>query len=623
MKIYGKTIWISRESEPDTYADFYSDFDVSGEGHVSIDVACNGHYALYLNGELIKVAASADYPHYRTFDRVDITERCAARNRLDISVWYPGVDSQTYIKDDAGLFFSVSEGNRVICRSSHSTPSRKNTAYRNGYLKTITSQLGLSFYYDAGVASGDYSDSWESDGEFEFNLRKYAAYPVGGRVRSRVEKIDGGYLVDLGEEQVGFLDLELKSEARKYLKIAYAEHLTDGEVVADIGGRDFSLEYVARKGENRYMNPFRRIACRYLRVECDGELDIKYIGLRRAERRVRCIPCRFGDDLLDRIYSTSVNTLKKCMHEHYEDCPWREQAMYALDSRNQMLCGYYAFRGHGYQRENLLFMARGQREDGLLPLCFPAGIDIPIPFFSLAYFMQVRDYAEHTGDESVPRMLRPTLDRIISAFEGRIDGSGLIPDFEYPYWNFYEWADESNNEWEIGRSARDPYVKKYDLILNCMYVYARRIYDELYGEHSDTETMAERIRAAFYDGESGLYRLSTDTRRSSQLGNSLAVLIGIGDETLMERTARGGDGIIGVTLSMNTFYYDALLLFGDKYKDFIINDIRRKYGRMLDEGATAFWETENGWRDFDGAGSLCHGWSAIPVYYLTKLCENS
>lgn len=43
---------------------------------------------------------------------------------------------------------------------------------------------------------------------------------------------------------------------------------------------------------------------------------------------------------------------------------------------------------------------------------------------------------------------------------------------------------------------------------------------------------------------------------------------------------------------------------------------------MLDDGATTFWETELGADDFGGAGSLCHGWSAIPIYYLSVLAEN-
>ncbi len=43
--------------------------------------------------------------------------------------------------------------------------------------------------------------------------------------------------------------------------------------------------------------------------------------------------------ILQKIYDVSIYTLKCCMHEHYEDCPWREQALYTMDSRNQMLCG--------------------------------------------------------------------------------------------------------------------------------------------------------------------------------------------------------------------------------------------------------------------------------------------
>ncbi len=32
-------------------------------------------------------------------------------------------------------------------------------------------------------------------------------------------------------------------------------------------------------------------------------------------------------------------------------------------------------------------------------------------------------------------------------------------------------------------------------------------------------------------------------------------------------------------------------------------------------GSTTCWETQYGAADFNNAGSLCHGWSALPVYY--------
>ena len=40
---------------------------------------------------------------------------------------------------------------------------------------------------------------------------------------------------------------------------------------------------------------------------------------------------------------------------------------------------------------------------------------------------------------------------------------------------------------------------------------------------------------------------------------------------------------------------------------------------MLKAGSTTVWETELGEEDFSGAGSLCHGWSAMPIYYYHTL----
>ena len=67
---------------------------------------------------------------------------------------------------------------------------------------------------------------------------------------------------------------------------------------------------------------------------------------------------------------------------------------------------------------------------------------------------------------------------------------------------------------------------------------------------------------------------------------------------------------------MKPFKYDALLKTDrEKYKTVILEEIRQTYKKMLDEGSTTVWETIKGGSDFGNAGSLCHGWSAIPVYY--------
>ena len=39
---------------------------------------------------------------------------------------------------------------------------------------------------------------------------------------------------------------------------------------------------------------------------------------------------------------------------------------------------------------------------------------------------------------------------------------------------------------------------------------------------------------------------------------------------------------------------------------------------MLDQGATSVWETIDGGFAFEKAGSLCHGWSAVPIYIYLR-----
>ena len=68
------------------------------------------------------------------------------------------------------------------------------------------------------------------------------------------------------------------------------------------------------------------------------------------------------------------------------------------------------------------------------------------------------------------------------------------------------------------------------------------------------------------------------------------------------------------------FLYDALLTVDrKKYGEYVLSDIQRIYSPMLKTGNNTVWETELGAADFDDAGSLCHGWSAIPVYYYHLL----
>lgn len=618
-------IWLPEAAEPDTYAEFRGSFSAPADKQITLCISADSAYAVFLNDRLAAFSACGDYPRYKLYDRVDVTEYCTAENDLRIQVWYIGENSQTYLIGEPGVAFEISSDGKLLLQSGKAMRCRKLTAYQK-MDRVISPQLGRGFHYDSGAETAQSYGVCSSVPVWE-NLIPRSTKPLmlGAPVSAAVSALPDGYLFDLGKEVVGFLQLEVDSPCRQKLLISFGERLENENVPRRIGTRDFSVEYTASPGENVYLNPFRRLAGRYLQVTCDNPIRLRACTLRPVFLPVREKTVEITNPLDRAIYRACVNTLKCCMHEHYEDCPWREQAMYLMDSRNQMLSGYYAFENATYARDMLLLMAQGQREDGLFDLCFPAGINYPIPFFSLVYLKILDEYVAHTGDASVLPMVAAQVERLIAAFDARVEENGLIADFPYPFWNFYEWSEKSSNETDITRLSDDPYRKNYSIILNAMYVLAKEQYGRLYGVPTDTSVSRQAIKETFFVPEKGLYKLSTDGEDYSMLGNSMALLLGLGDRAIAKRLCSDKD-LIPVTLSMNAFFYDALLQFGDTFRGFIVSDIRGKYKPMLDAGSDTVWETVPGWRDFDGAGSMCHGWSAIPIYYYHLLglaTENS
>ena len=149
-------------------------------------------------------------------------------------------------------------------------------------------------------------------------------------------------------------------------------------------------------------------------------------------------PVKIEDELDRRIYDTCINTLNLCMMEHYVDCPWREQALYTFDSRNQMLCGYYAFKDKNkdYARANLKLIGEDKREDNLLSICYPCGVELAIPSFSLYYLVSVREYTEYTGDISLATEVYPKLIGICEEFKNNMKDSLARRCAGTDMWNF-------------------------------------------------------------------------------------------------------------------------------------------------------------------------------------------
>ena len=604
-----QAVWINSRPQKNEYAAFKQEFLFDGKTAV-LYIAAESDYIAVINGELVSFNQFAGYRNEKYFDSIDISEHCrTGRNLLEVTVRYEGVDSAVRIDDGAWLIYCIrQDAEKTLCKSGEKTLGGEHPGYVGYTTRIITPQLGLACDMKNGGTTV-YSSCVPVNVKCHFAPRLVERCRFADTATEGMALGNGIY--DFGREVSGYIHLKLNCREQGTVKLAYGEHLADGRVRRVIGNRDFSLNFECCSGENEFLQLFVRLGTRYVQLLSDSEVEV--LSLQLLEYEYPITEKRVDLDGEDKIiYDTCVRTLKLCMHNHYEDCPWREQALYVLDSRNQMLCGYFAFEQHDFARANIVFMSKGYRADGLLELTFPAVNTPSIPFFSVMYPVLVWEYVHYTGDRTVVDEVMDTMLHIMTVMKNRIDECGLIQNLPKPYWNFYEWSDGSDG---MGDGVYD----NYDLILNCAYLYSIEKFRDLCSIgnvffEADTVSLRKKIADIFYDNEKRLFRANDSERKLySRLGNAFAVLADIEGASDCNLTDAE---IVPETLSMSCFVYDALIKQNRENMEFVRKDIREKYGYMLSRGATSFWETMNGEADFDGAGSLCHGWSAMPVYYL-------
>lgn len=457
-------------------------------------------------------------------------------------------------------------------------------------------------------------------------------FPASEGIKFSTEEGNGIYIiVDLEREEAGLIHIELEASEGTLVEIGYGEHLDDMRVRTAVGGRTFAANYICREGRQSFTHYMKRAGCRYIQLHVHSQsFTLYYSGLIPTDYPViekGTFHC--SDSLHNKIYEVSVRTLLLCMHEHYEDTPWREQALYSLDSRNQMLFGYYCYGEYDFAKASIRLMALSLRDDGLLELCSPAKVPITIPAFSLTWVIQLYEYVLFSGDIAFGREMYTIAKTLMETFAARIDKTGLIPRFhETCYWNFYEWEDGLDGG-DIFREYELP--KVYDAPLNAFYSIALSAisnlatildFEEDYeGYINQRKNINETIAKLFWNEQQGVFASYLEDGKTShyaELTQSLIILCGAcpGERTrkVLDALVSEDMGLIPITLSCSIFKYDALLTKPERYGNAVIQQIGQIWGSMLFKGATSFWETIRGADDFDRAGSLCHAWSAVPIY---------
>ncbi len=670
-----KRIFTGDRTEPNLYAFFKTEFTASANKNCLLTIRADNRFAVFVNENYIPGQQYSDFETRPVVSRIvlPVSALAEGKNSLVILAYCQNDHSSTYCPGSPSLIFEVTDGENVLAFSSESTLATVDTGYVCGKnVEKISGQLSYSFRYDQTLCKNVKYKHAEvlPDLPYLYEERPVAEQTVGESIPVTLTEIgtylpcgrptsgerisfdrktafktvseefptktglslpQNGYcIVDFGKETVGYLLLDVSGSEPASIDVGFGEHLSDGGVRGSVGGRNFACSIKKEAGKLQLFYPIKRFAGRYLELHTDAPLTVFALTFRPTEYPTS--PAKIPPELTAeerKLFDASVLTLKCCMHEHYEDCPWREQALYAMDSRNQMLFGYDVFGETAMPRGSLSLLAQSRRPDGLLELTAPSRNPVNIPSFSLIFIHALDEYRERTNDLNFVRETLPTVKGIVRAFDKYKEGNLVKP---LPgYWNFYEWADGVDGDLGGTLEGKIPTgdLAKPDSLLNAFYYLAVSAANRLFRSVGEAELVsAEELDAfrtsyheEFYCQKDGSFRLrNTANPPSPALCQTMAVYAGLcptDDQIPLLRRIGNGEFSPAMTLSHKIFYYESLLRHG--MKEEARSDVFKTYYPMIRECATTLWETAEGQSAFDNAGSLCHGWSAAPLFVYYRL----
>ena len=432
---------------------------------------------------------------------------------------------------------------------------------------------------------------------------------------------DGWFvIVDPGMEYAGFLTLDIEADSGCCIDICHGEHLDDGHVRMAPGYRNFADRYICRQGRNRFRHTLRRVGCRFIELHITrvtGTVILHYAGITPTDA---VLPAKTEfetpEKLLCNLIDSAEYTLQMCMHEHYEDCPWREQALYPGDSRFQMLYGYPVWGNYKFATANLQLIGKSYSGGGQLPMTAPAKAENSrsIPVYTLQWINALNEYLMYSGDTELFREFLPVVQEIFEfARQNRDAASGLyLSGSQDNIWDFYEWNPQLEKMDARLHSAWNLHLA--EALLNaansCRAIGCTDIADNY---QKSADEIANNIKRSFFVDSESYFRLlpaGDDNGAVFEYIQNLAGMLG-----LFPTTQRPADKpLIETELSSMYYYLKSAINTSPAARAAILPRIYKLYAPMLATGNRTLWETTQGAAAFLSAGSLCHGWSALPVY---------
>jgi len=447
---------------------------------------------------------------------------------------------------------------------------------------------------------------------------------------------------DLGHVQLGRPRLRVKAPAGTLLQCAYAECLTHDRVSPYLksgsGDNSCMMDTWILSGGTQTLEPLQAKGARFLEIHMVGnrasELAIESVEWTERSSYPDAPRGHFecGDELLNRIWSVGVETLRSCAEDAITDNPHRERGQWLGDAvgagMDILAVSYPDWRP---LERGLIQAARCAREDGLIPAVFP-GTREYLPSFAIQWVAAVPHYYQIGGDGGLLRELYDYAVRNIASFESDREPLGLRTNPRH--WNFIDWGYRGSATVFLEGKKDDA---DFDPALSLMYLGALRAlasWAAWIGEDpSKWEAEAGGI-AGRYTRHLGACAKGDPACWETLGFHTTALALAqkvVPDDSVPAAVAflkkhllacfpnnPGAQRLSGTSIESDQlitpfFLHHVLpILIEHGEMDFVLGQIRTCWGWALDRGLTTLPEV------FDTRWSHCHQWSGCPTWILSR-----
>jgi alpha-L-rhamnosidase len=456
-----------------------------------------------------------------------------------------------------------------------------------------------------------------------------------GSSGARIKTVPGrrvSILIDWGKEVAGYPGFRVRgAKGGEIIDVGYGEVLQDakggfvapasgqpGRLNPDRDGVHYADRYVCREGTQEFQT-FDRRGFRYMLIDvrnAPSGIEVDDVSLLFSTYPVQMKGAfRCSDERLNRIWEIGRYTCQLNMEDAYTDCPWRERGQWWGDARVEALINYYCFGDTRLINQALRQKGQSLNEEGMTWGIYPTDFEGGrLPSFTLIWVATLWETYLHTGDRAIVEELYPKIRKALDVFFApRVGPRGLLKDI--PYWVFIDWA-PVDDRGEMG--SLNAYY--YDALRSAAAM-GKLLNDPSGAEYGRrAEAVKQAINEHLWDADAHAYRDSilpdgNLSPKITQQTNSLCVYYDVAPAAEQRRIldaiySPANKGKIVEAGSPYFSYYQLAALFHVGRHDPAMEYIRARWGRMLDWGATTWWETWN-----PGA-SFCHGWSGGPTYNL-------